>query len=95
MLPSDFSLPLASLPPPLSDLEIAFRDGAAQAYVSATAERFEVVIGMQAWRAAHGITTHYYQNLSIQTAAFPNVISISYMPVSGEKPASVQIAATP
>ena len=45
-------LPLASLSPPLSDLEIAFRDRAAQAYVSATAERFEVVIGMPAWLAA-------------------------------------------
>ena len=45
-------LPLASLPPPLSDLEIAFRDHAAQAYVSATAERFEVVIGMPAWLTA-------------------------------------------
>ena len=30
-------LPLASLPSPLSDLEIAFRDRAAQASVSATA----------------------------------------------------------
>lgn len=45
-------LPLASLPPPLSDLEIAFRDRAAQGYVSATAERFEVVIGMPAWLTA-------------------------------------------
>ena len=52
MLLSGFFPPPRKLTPPLSDLEIGFRDGAAQAYVSATAERFEVVIGMPAWLTA-------------------------------------------
>jgi len=45
-------LPLASLPPPPVRSRNCVRDRAAQAYVSATAERFEVVIGMPAWLTA-------------------------------------------
>jgi hypothetical protein len=36
----------------LFDVETAFRDGACAAYVIATNERFEVALGMLAWRVA-------------------------------------------